>query len=132
MMQIIATATDLKIAIKELEKERAEGGILLKEQFFNIYESFKLSNVLKRTLKEAIAAPDLRNNVINTAIGLTTGFVAKKTLVGKTYNPLKKLFGVVLEITVANKIAEHADKIKLIGNIVLNKIIHLKSDYNKG
>jgi hypothetical protein len=130
-MQNITTVTDLKIAIKELEDKQAEEWPLLKEQFFNTYESFKLINVLKHTLKEAISAPDLKDNVINTAIGLTTGFVAKKTLIGKTYNPLKKLLGVVLEMTVANKIAKHADKIKAIGNIVLHKITHLKSDYKK-
>jgi hypothetical protein len=130
-MQNITTVTDLKIAIKQLEEKQAEEWPLLKEQFFNTYESFKLINVLKHTLKEAISAPDLKNNVINTAIGLTTGFVAKKTLIGKTYNPLKKLLGVVLEMTVANKIAKHADKIKAFGNIVLNRVTHLKSAYKK-
>lgn len=130
-MQNITTVNELRDAIKELEDKQAEEWPLLKEQFFNTYESFKPINVLKHTLKEAISAPDLKANIINTTIGLTTGFVAKKALIGKTYNPLKKLLGVVLEMTVANKIAKHADKIKLMGNIVLSRITHLKSDYKK-
>ncbi|MFM9909185.1 MAG: hypothetical protein ACKVOW_07550 [Chitinophagaceae bacterium] len=130
-MHNITTVTELRHAIKELEEKQAVEWPLLKEQFFTTYESFKLINVLKHTIKEAISAPDLKNNVINTAIGLTTGILARKTLIGKTYNPLKKLAGVILEMTVANKIANNGDKIKSIGSIVFNKILHFRSNSKK-
>ncbi len=130
-MQNITTVTELRHAIKELEEKQAVEWPLLKEQFFTTYESFKLINVLKHTIKEAISAPDLKNNVINTAIGLTTGILARKTLIGKTYNPLKKLAGVILEMTVANKIANNGDKIKSLGGIVFNKILHFRSNSKK-
>ncbi len=130
-MQNITTVTELRHAIKELEEKQAVEWPLLKEQFFTTYESFKLINVLKHTIKEAISAPDLKNNVINTAIGLTTGILARKTLIGKTYNSLKKLAGVILEMTVANKIANNGDKIKSLGGIVFNKILHFRSNSKK-
>jgi hypothetical protein len=131
-MQNITTVAELKLAIKQLEDKLANEGPLLKKEFLASYESFKLINVIKRTLKEAISAPDLKANIINTAIGLTTGFVAKKTLIGKTYNPFKKLLGLIMEMTVANKVAKNADKLKSIGGIFLNKLIHSRDDSVNG
>lgn len=130
-MQNITTVTELRGAIKELEDKQAAEWPLLKQQFSKTYESFKLINVLKHTIKEAIAAPDLKNNIINTAIGLTTGILAQKTLIGRTYNPLKKLAGVIIEMTVANKVANNGDKIKSLGSIVFNKILHFRGNSKK-
>lgn len=130
-MDKITTVADLKKTISELEYKKTSEWVALKEEFSNTAENIKPINILKKTLKNAISAPDLKDNIINTAIGLTTGFVAKKTLIGKTYNPLKKLVGVILEITIANKIAKNADKIKAIGNIVLNRMIHLNGNPKK-
>jgi len=126
-MQTIKTAADLKKAITALEDKQAIEWPLLKEQFLNTYESFKLSNVLKNTFKEVITAPGMKNDLINSVLGLTTGFVANKTIIGKTDNPLKKLLGFILEMTVANKVAQHADAIKTIGSILVNKVVHLKN-----
>jgi hypothetical protein len=121
-MQNIKTAVELKLAIKELEDKLANERPVLKKEFLAAYERLKLINVIKSTLKEAVAAPDLKANIINTAIGLGTGFIAKKTIIGKTSNPFKKLLGIILELTVANKIAHNAAAIKKVGGIVLNKI----------
>lgn len=125
-MQNITTVNDLKVAIRELEDKQAEEWPLLKEQFFNTYESFKPINVLKHTLKKAIADPYLKKNIADTAIGLTTGFIAKKTIIGKTSNPFKKLLGLIIEMTVANKIATNADSIRTVGGILLNQFIPSK------
>jgi hypothetical protein len=127
-MQKITTAADLKKTISELEDKKTAEWIALRAEFLTTAEKIKPINIIKKTFKDAISAPDLKDNIINTAIGLTTGFVAKKTLIGKTYNPLKKLLGVVLEMTVANKIAKNADKIKGMGNIILNRIINSKAN----
>lgn len=121
-MQKITTVTELREAIKVLEDKQASEGPLLKKIFLEAYESFKLVNVIKNTFKEAISSPDLKENIVNTAIGLGTGFIAKRTIIGKTSNPFKKLLGIILELTVANKIAHNADAIKKVGGIVLNKI----------
>jgi hypothetical protein len=131
IMEKNTAITDLKETIRALENKKVSEWAALKEEFLITAENLKPINILKKTLKKAVSAPELKDNIINTAIGLTTGFVAKKTLIGKTYNPLKKMLGVVLEMTVANKIAKHADKIKAFGNIVLNRVTHLKSAYKK-
>ena len=122
-MQKINTAADLKNAIQLLEYKQDIERVLLREQFIDTYESLKPINIIKNKLKEIISAPDLKTTIVNAAIGLATGFVAKKVFIGKTHNPLKKLLGIIVEMVVVNKVAKNADGIKSIGEIILKKII---------
>ena len=78
---------------------------LLKEQLLDTCESLKPINLIKSTLKEAYSAPDFKTNIVKTVIGIATGFVAKKVLIGNTHNPIKKIAGFILEMVVANKVA---------------------------
>lgn len=122
-MQEINTLEGLKIAILELEYEQAKEWSLLKDNFLSNFESKVLINIIKGTLKQVLSAPDLKANIIDTALGLTTGFFAKKLLIGRTSNPFKKLLGTFFEIAVANKIANNAESIKSVGSMVLDKVI---------
>jgi len=123
-MQIINTSADLKNTIQQLEQKQAAEWLLLKGGLLDTYESLKLVNMLKRTFSEVATVPDLKTNVINAAIGLTTGIVTKKILIGKTLNPLKKLLGIIVEVAVAGKVAQNADGIKSIGNMIMKKIFN--------
>ena len=73
--------------------------------------------------REVIAAPDLKTTVGNAAIGLVSGFIAKKAILGKTNNPLTKLLGILIEMVVAGKVVKNADGIKSFGGMLLNKFI---------
>lgn len=130
-MEKIITTADLKIAIQQLEQKQADELVLLKAQFHTTYENLKPINIIKNTFKEIISAPDLKTNIVNSVIGLATGFAAKKVFIGKTHNPLTKLAGVVIEMIVANKAVKNAEGIKSIGNIILQKIFNKRSDSEK-
>ncbi len=123
-MQSITTAAGLKIAIGELEEKQAAEWLLIKEEVAAAYESLKLINVIKSTLRQAVLDPDLKTNIVDTAIALTTGVIAKKTIIGKTKNPFKILLGAIIEMAVVNKIANNAEAIKKVGSIILNRLIH--------
>src|ERR1035441_325401 len=127
-MKKIHPSTTLKQLILEKKTEHFVEGKLLKEHFHRTYESFKPLNIIKNTFKEIISVPDLKTNVVNSAIGITTGFVAKKIFTGKSHNPLTKLFGIILEMVVASKVTKNADEIKSIGSIILKKIINQHDD----
>jgi hypothetical protein len=124
----IHTASDLKQAIAQLENKKAGEFILLKEQYIICTEGFKLSNIIGYAVKEVVSSPSLGKDMLNTAIGLTTGIVAKKIFIGKTINPIKKLAGVLLEMAVANKVANNAGFIKTAGKTILEKLfgVHQK------
>ncbi len=130
-MQLISTSGDLKIAIQQLELQQAEELSLLKIEVLKTAESLKLINIIKDTFKEAVAIPDLKTGIINSAIGLTTGILAKKVILGKTLNPLSKLLGVALEMFVANKVSKNAGEIKSIGNNIMKKIFNQEPKMEK-
>ncbi len=130
-MTPIATSEELKKAIKQLELQQASEWPLLKEEFLKTAESLKLKNIIKNTFKEAIDLPDLKTDIINTAIGLTTGIVAKKLIIGKTLNPLSKLVGVLLEVFVTNKVSKNAGDIKSVGSVIMKKIFGQQEENKK-
>jgi len=132
-MQSITSSADLKTAIQQLELQQAKEWPLLKEEFLKTAESLKPINIIKNTLKEAVDLPDLKTGIINSAIGLTTGILAKKIILGKTLNPLSKLLGVALEMFVANKVSKNAGEIKSLGNSIMKKIFNRegKPEMNK-
>jgi hypothetical protein len=130
-MRSITTSEELKAAILELELQQADEMVLLKEQYFKTKEDFKLINIIKGTFKQAVSSPDLKSDAMNAAIGFTTGIVAKKLMIGKTINPIKKLLGVIIEMAVANKVAKNADGIKSAGSSIINLLFRKKKALDK-
>jgi len=102
----ITTSVDFKNRIQELECKQVDEWALLKNEFLDTCEIVKPINILKSTIKEAYSAPNLKANIVNTVIGIATGFVGKRILIGKTRNPFTKLLGVILEVAIANKVAK--------------------------
>jgi len=122
-MKKITNAADLKTAIIELEYKQASELILLRKQVLYTYENMQPLNLIKNIFKEKYSVPDLKTNVVNSAIGIATGLVAKKVLLGATNNPFTKLLGFIMEMVVASKVAKNGDKIKSIGSTILEKIV---------
>jgi hypothetical protein len=122
------TLAGLRETIRDLEAQQSAEWLSVKKDTLSAYESFKLINIIKSTLKQTLTAPELKANIADTAIGLTTGFLAKKVLIGKTGNPFKKVLGLILEMTVANKVANNADAIKTVAGILLNKLTPSKQN----
>jgi hypothetical protein len=121
-MHKISTHAALKIAINELQLRQEGDYIVLKEQVMDTYHSFTLGKIIKRAVTSAVAMPGLGNKVLTAAVGLTTGFITKKIVIGATSNPLLKLLGLAVEITVADKVAENSGKLKTLGKILMDKI----------
>ncbi len=113
-------AFEQSILIKETELE-AEAK-LLKVHFLDAYESLKPINLLKTTFKQAVSSPGIHENIVNSAIGLVTGFVTKKIIVGNTANPFTIIIGKIIELIVANKVVKNADEIKAIGSVLAKKL----------
>lgn len=93
---------------------------LLTVQFHISYESLKPINIIKSTFRDVTSSPDLKNNLINTAIGIGTGTLSKKLLIGRSLNPFKRLFGNMIQFAIANVVSKH-------GNGIKSKAMHLLS-----
>lgn len=116
----------LKDLILEKEAERIIAGKELKEQFHLVHESLKPANIIKNTFKGMFSALDLKGNIVNAAIGLTTGFAAKKMFTGGSKNPLKRLAGIIVEIAVTRAVTQNSDVIKSVGGFIFKSIFKRK------
>jgi len=105
---------------------------MLKENFGIAYESIKPINLIKSTLNEIAASQDLKDNFLNTAVGLTAGYLSKTLFVGVSHNPLKRLLGTVLMYGITNLVAKHPETIKSVGSGILNLITSLPCDWVHG
>lgn len=111
-MEKINETTALRNSIILLKAKQAEELQLLKEQMHLTYETLKPLNLIKNTFKQAVASPEIKNGLVNNAIGLATGYLSKKVLVGATHNPFKKILGAIIEFSVASYVAKRADNFK--------------------
>jgi hypothetical protein len=125
-MESITTTAGLKNAIFLLEIEQAEKGQILKEQFVISWESLKPINLIKGAIHDISASPYLLDNILGTAIGLTTGYLSKKIIVGGSGNMFRKLFGSLLQFGVTNLVAQHPETIKSFSQFIIKTIFRKK------
>jgi len=125
-MQNITSTAGLKNAIQLLEVEQAIRGELVKEQFLLICESLKPINILKSTFKDITSSSSLLDNILGTTVGLATGFISKKIVVGTSGNIFKKIFGSMVQSGVSSFVAKHPEAIKSVGQFVFQHIFRNK------
>ena len=115
-------ANDLTDLIQKLEIQRNEEWVLVKEEVYCSFEKMKPLNFIKSEIKEFVSSPTLKHDLVNAAIGLTTGILVKKLVVGKSDSAMASVFGLVTEFVVANQVGKNADYIKSFGGLVLKKL----------
>lgn len=100
---------DQTIALLKIKQEQELDAV--KEQFHVAYESVKPLNLIKNTFADLSTTPGLKSNLLNNVIGLSTGYLTKKLLLGAAHNPVKKVLGAVLQFVVTNFVSKHSDNI---------------------
>jgi hypothetical protein len=128
-MQKIITQTDLRVAILQLESKQELEGILLKEQFLVAYESVKPINLIKSTFLEAAGSGDLQDNLINSSIGMSAGFISKMLFQGISGSPVKKIIGTALMFGIKNLVAHNPETVKSWGKVFFTAVKSLFSEH---
>lgn len=109
-----------------VEQKRAYELELLKEQLHLVGESLDPLNLIKSVFHEVVDAPEIKNNLVNSAIGLFTGFISKKLLTGNSHNSLKKILGILIQFGVTNVVSKHSDDLKTIVKNLLSRFSKIK------
>lgn len=104
-MPKISPQAKLKDAILLLETEHAIQGKQLKDQLYSAYKNYKPGMLFNNTLKNIVKSPLSIDNILGAAMGLTTGYLAKKILIGATGSILKKIIGSALQLGVTYLVA---------------------------
>lgn len=123
MMQKINSGASLRDAILRLESKQFDEAIMLREQFNLTYESIKPVNLIKSIFKQAIESRDLKDNLLNTSVGLTAGYFFKILFQGLTKSPIKKLLGTAIMFGITNVIAKNPETVKSFGSGFLKMIL---------
>jgi hypothetical protein len=119
----INSEAELKAAILQLEIKQADERRVLKEQYLLAYEGIKPINLIKNTFKEVTASPEIKDEILNTSIGIAAGYASKVLFQGASHSPLRKLFGTVLMFGITNAVTKHPEVVKSMGKGILNIIL---------
>lgn len=125
-MQNITSAIELRKQIQLLEIEQAFSEKLLKEQLYITYESFKPINLIKNALSEVATSPSLIDNIIGGVVGLATGYLTKKIVIGASGGIFKKVLGSLMQFGVTSAVSQHPDAIKSVGKYIFQHIFRKK------
>ena len=114
----------LKESIRLLEIQQAEEGKILKEQFKATYESLKLVNLVKSSLKELTDSVEIKNNLFESIVSIVTGYLTKKLMISSSSNPFKKILGVLIQLGVTNLVAKNAETIRIYITELIDRFVH--------
>ena len=111
-MQKINSGSGLREAILLLEIKRKNEEILLREQLHMTFESIKPINLIKSTYQDVVASQDLKDNLVNTSVGLVVGYISKALFEGASHSPLRKLAGTALLFGITNAVRKNPEAVK--------------------
>ena len=95
---IIRSMTDLDSRIQVLKVREAMQLEALKDQFSALKESIKPTTLIKDTYNEFMSSKTMRQNAMDTTMGLATGWITKKLFrFGNSNNIFKKGAGLLLQ-----------------------------------
>lgn len=118
----------LKESIRLLEIQQAEEGQILKEQFKATYESLKLVNLVKSSLKELTDSVEIKNNLFESIVSILTGYLTKKLMISSTSNTFKKILGALIQLGVTNLVAKNAETIRIYITELIDRFLHPKEE----
>jgi hypothetical protein len=107
-MTTISNAQALRARILLLEQQRKEQEIMLKQQAQLALDSIKPGNMLSHAMHQ----PEVKDKMVSAGLGLLTGYLSKRLLLGPAAGPVSKIAGDVLQWGVAAISGSKAEAIK--------------------
>lgn len=128
MTDNITTLEGLKKAISMLEVEKEVKEHQLKTQFNLTLESLNPINLLKNSIRKKVKAPDLVENIVGAALGISSGYALKKFVVRGSANILRQLLGTLLQFGTVDLLANKANVLKRFGRFISSRFPGHKSE----
>lgn len=108
-METINETDALKKTIHLLKIKQAIEMVYLKDQFNHTYESLKPLNLIKNVFGQMATSSDFKGNILNNVIGISTGYLTKKIILGSTHNPIKRILGTILQFVITNIVTKNSN-----------------------
>lgn len=114
----------LKESIWLLEIRQAEEGKILKEQFKITYESLKLVNLIKSSMKELANSTEIKNSLFETIVSVVSGYLTQKIIVNSKSNVWMKMLGALLQFGVTNLISKNSETIRIFVTDLIERFVN--------
>lgn len=118
----------LRESIRQLEIQQVREGEELKAQFKVTYESLKLVNLVKSSIKDLTESSEIKTTLFESIVSVMTGYFSKKLMVGKKSNPFLKIVGLVMQFGITNLVAKNAEVIRMYVTELIDKFLHPKEE----
>lgn len=122
----MGTITDLpglKREIAILENKRDMEKDAISQEVSQFVESLKPINLIKGLFTSVKNSPDLKADILHGAVGLGTGFLTNKLLLGSLHGPLKKVLATVVQGFMTKAAISYPETIKDTGISLLTKFL---------
>jgi hypothetical protein len=121
MKKKICNADDLSQVIAELELKEAAQRIDLQETFSAVSENLKPLNLFKNGVRSVFSG-EHKGELVNVLLGLGTGILSRKLILGKTNGFVGKTVGKAIQWGMAGLVSKNAEKIKEKAGELIDKI----------
>ena len=111
-MQKLNSLQELEVHIMDLERKQKEKKAAITVEVQGFMESLKPANMLRKLFRSVNESPDLKSDMLKGAIGLGTGFLTNKLLLGKVNGPFKAILSAVLPAVMTKAAVDVPEKIK--------------------
>lgn len=123
-MEKITDCTSLTSRIAFLESKRETEKQAIADEFHNLLDSLKPVNLLKKLFHSVKESPDLKSDIMHGIVGMGTGFLTNKLLLGKMHGPMKKILGTLLQFGITKAAVQYPETIKTKGLSILSNLLH--------
>jgi hypothetical protein len=129
MKKQIKNSDELEKAIAELELKAASQRREIEATFTVVTENLKPLNLVRNGVR-SVFSPEHRDDLVNALIGLGTGILSRKLLIGRAKGIFGKTAGKAVEWGIAGLVSNHAEKIKEKAGTLIDKIFKKKQGSN--
>lgn len=127
-MEQKTTITDIETTIANLRRKQQDEWADLKESLLASSQQLTPGYIIGHAISGVIQTTKIGKKMAVGTAGFALGFAANKMITAKTNNSLLGMLGRVAETVVANNVAEYVDNAKILGKIIIKKLIGKRDD----
>ena len=126
MKKVITNSDELAEAIAELELKAAAQKREIQETFKAVSENLKPINLVKNGFR-SIFSGEHKEDLLNALIGLGSGFISRKLILGRTNGFVGKTVGKAIQWGMAGLVSKNAEKIKETAGGIIDRLFKPKA-----
>lgn len=122
------TVESLREEIRALEIKQAEEGKLVKVHLLITYENLKPINILRNIVTDFYSSDNYKQDFLEIVAGMTSGFITKKIIIGRSKNPMLKLVGLAIQFGMTTLVSKKYNAIKDSIAHFINRFVEKKEE----